>query len=427
MINPLSLFLDSLAQSGHMQLAQQEATRQQQQLDLEKQKQQNAQQISLADLLSNGATPINNGQVQAPAPQPALMRGDNGSIQPTMNLNGPMTSMAADPSRGTVSIGGQQLQIETPDERNASDTAQAVSRATAMNHVGKVPLTKEGEAVLHGIFREGTLFDPAHAAVLGQIAQSDAAQKRAEAAQERADAYQARTENQQYAPTNLITGKGEPVVWDRKAGKFSAQSDITGLMRPGQENPQKSRQLTPYEQWQVTQKKKADSDKQEFTGALNDVLAQGEGDPKKAMDVLKRTAVQDPTSAHRRYFAPLLRDLSALQGKPSETQALMDFLNENGPSQTGGKPAQPSVQPTQATQPVQANPQPAARPAPNLTRVAPPNGAGVPTPSAPAAAGPKTATLDDVGAYAVALGVSRAEAIRRFGAKGYKITNAPGR
>ena len=103
-------------------------------------------------------------------------------------------------------------------------------------------------------------------------------------------------------------------------------------MRRGQENPQKSRQLTPYEQWQVTQKKKADSDKQEFTGALNDVLAQGEGDPKKAMDVLKRTAVQDPTSAHRRYFAPLLRDLSALQGKPRETQASMDFLNENGPS-----------------------------------------------------------------------------------------------
>jgi hypothetical protein len=426
MPDTLGMFLQSLQDSGQMELARQSAARQQQELELQQQKEKNAGQIDLATLLSQGATPVHNGQIQAPAPQGTLMRGDNGSIQPTLNLNGPMTSMAADPSRGTVSMGGQQLQIESPDERAASDTAQAVSRATSLNKVGKVPLTKEGEATLHGIFREGTLFDPAHAAVLGQIAQADAAQKRAEAAQERADAYQAKVENQQYGPTNLITGKGEPIVWDRKAGKFTIQSDISGLMRPGQENAQKARQLTAYEQWQIGQKKKGDADKLAFTSALNDVLAQAGGDPKKGIEVLKRTAVQDPTSPHRRYFAPLLKDLDALQGKPSETQALMDFLNENGhgPSQSGEQPRQPIAQPRQ---PAQVSPQPSVRPAPNVRTIAPPNSAGASTGSTQATAGPKTATLDDIGAYAAATGISRAEATRRFGAKGYEITNAPGR
>lgn len=143
-------FFDSLSQGVQVAQSLRQAALQQQQLQQahdEFQQQQQLkqqefaanQQQSLAAALSNGAKPVDasgNVNVAAPvaqstltpspaaspfAPQPggaAPLPTGASSMTPSLNFGtGATANVAADPGRGSVSIGGQKLQVQTPADK----------------------------------------------------------------------------------------------------------------------------------------------------------------------------------------------------------------------------------------------------------------------------------------------------------------------
>jgi len=190
-------YFDTLSQGVQIAGSLRQAAMQQQQLQqahdefqqqqaLKQQEFQANQQQSLAARLAAGYKPIDasgNVNVAAPvaqssltpspsaspfAPQPGgaapLPTGAN-SMTPSLNFGtGATANVAADPGRGSVSIGGQQLQVPT----QAEQTQNAVNRQTALEQADRIPINdKLADAI--GL-PHGTKVPPEHLGGFGMLA-----------------------------------------------------------------------------------------------------------------------------------------------------------------------------------------------------------------------------------------------------------------
>ena len=189
----LQPFFDSLSQgvqvAQHLKQAamqQQENDRQnalaQSQQALREQEFRASQQGTLADMLRNGAQPVDSsGNISTPNPSitatPGAMTADK-----NMNFTSPTISASLNPSGGgtaqvpsdpnqTVNMGGRQVQMPSWSDQ-LQRTAQA-KEATA--DATRVPITKEGADLIGNIFPVGTMVDPAHMPGLASLARAKAA------------------------------------------------------------------------------------------------------------------------------------------------------------------------------------------------------------------------------------------------------------
>ena len=140
------------------------------------------QQASLADMLKNGAQPVDgSGNISTPNPSitsaPVPMTADKNMqfnspfMTSTINPTGGGTAQVpADPSQ-TVTVGGRQVQMPSWSDQlqRAGQFKEAQADAT------RVPITREGSDMIGGMFPAGTLVDPAHMPGLAAIARAKAA------------------------------------------------------------------------------------------------------------------------------------------------------------------------------------------------------------------------------------------------------------